>query len=187
MTNADKKSGYQVTPLAQKLILTVIVGLFLIWHLYADGGKRFDSIALALLFIATLPWLASILEIAELPGGIKFKFINDIKVEQERQARELKWIIELLTNLVTSEYERTHLRHFAEESAFEADIKEGGSPFESELRHLRSLGLIELISPEKTISKLFSKGGKQNVKEYLRISGLGQKYLDVLERVKSLG
>jgi len=122
-----------------------------------------------------LPWLASVLDVAELPGGIKLAF-SKVKREQERQAQELAWI-KMLIMLIVSDYERTHLKSFAPDGPFMAETN---SSFEWELRHLLTLGLIERL-PGKGMRSLFASQGTHNIKDHLTITQRGREYLHLLE------
>jgi len=160
-----------------KIIISIICFSLLLFHIM---WKSFDPVALGILALGLLPWLPAFLDVAELPGGIKFQFAK-VKREQERQAQELAWI-KLLIDLVFSDYERTHLRNLAAEGPFLADINKG-STFEWELRHLASLQLIDRL-PGKGIGALFSQGGRCDVKEHLYITQKGLDYLKIVEEAR---
>ena len=80
------------------LISTVALGAAL---LHIATPIKPDVIALALFSIALIPWLASFLRRAELPGGLKLEF-QEIKAEQARQARELDALKFLMGNFFTA-------------------------------------------------------------------------------------
>jgi len=161
-----------------KILISAGVCVLLAIHLTAI---RFDPIALGLIGLALLPWLASVLDVAEIPGGFRFQF-RKVKEEQERQARELDWI-KTLIGLVLSDYERMHLRSLAREGAFIADVKKG-STFEWELRHLTSLRLVGR-HPNRGMRTLFSEEGKRDVKEHLFITEQGRQYLRIFDESAS--
>jgi hypothetical protein len=75
-----------------------------------------NNIALTLLGIALIPWFASVLRRAELPGGLKLEF-QEIKAEQARQARELDAIKFLTGNFLTAP-EQNHLEKIAKTAPF---------------------------------------------------------------------
>ena len=160
-----------------KLFITVGPVALLIVHLTA---KPLDAVGLGLLALAILPWLSSILDTAELPGGIKVQF-KQVKEEQERQARELDWI-KLLIALVVSDHERSHLRNLATDGPFLADIQHN-STFEWELRHLTTLDFVGR-QPGRGIRTLFADEGRRDVKEHFTITQRGRDYLRVFEEAK---
>ncbi len=161
-------------PRLQKIIISAFILIFLIVHLII---KPLDSVALGLIALVLLPWLASILESAELLG-VKLQFIQQVEQEQQRQAKELEWI-KTLISLVLSDYERMHLRSLSGELPFLADIKKN-STFEWELRHLTSLGLVGRHLG-KGIGTLFSQEGRRDVKEHLFITTQGHQYLKIFD------
>jgi hypothetical protein len=55
-----------------KFIVTAVPLLVLVLHL--SGRTKLDGPSVVLVFIALLPWLASIISRAELPGGWKLEF-----------------------------------------------------------------------------------------------------------------
>ena len=98
----SKEDQEAVTTLRVKIFLTVACLGVLVAHF---AWKELDAVALGILALGLLPWLSAFLDVAELPGGIKFQFAK-VKREQERQAKELEWL-KMLVGLVVSEYERS--------------------------------------------------------------------------------
>ena len=164
-------------PALLKVFLSIAPVVLLVFHL---STKTLDSVALGLLALATLPWLSSILETAELPGGIKVQF-RQVKEEQERQARELEWIKKLIA-LALSEHERDHLLKLAADGPFSAETRHN-STFEWELRHLTTLDFVGR-QRGKGIRTLFATEGSKNVKEHLFITERGRDYLRIFEEAK---
>ena len=164
-------------PTFLKLFITVLPLVLLVFHLTT---KPLDAVGLGLLGLAILPWLSSILETAELPGGIKVKF-NRVEEEQKRQARELDWI-KLLITLTASDHERAHLHNLASDAPFIAEIRHN-STFEWELRHLTTLDFVGR-QPGRGIRSLFAEEGSRDVKEHLIITQRGRDYLRIFEEAK---
>ena len=79
-----------------------------------------------------------------------------------------------------SRYVLRHLQKRASDKPFKA-IAKWGSTFERELRHLLTIGLVERI-PDKGIRSLFDVGGEPDVKQYLRITEEGRRYLEYHEQ-----
>jgi hypothetical protein len=70
-----------------KLIVSIIAVMGIVLHAICQNIK-IDSITIALLFIALLPWLAFLLEEVEFPGGWKVKFKRQEKEEIEKKANQ---------------------------------------------------------------------------------------------------
>src|SRR5438093_1539577 len=119
-----------------KIGVTAVAAVLVILHQWI----KFDTIALGLLFIAVLPWLSSFLQSAELPGGWKFQF-DQVKEEQQKQRDEIERLKFLMEELV-SEDELKHLKRLASNEPFRITVDATTKYFESELRRLRSLGLV---------------------------------------------
>ena len=162
---------------AAKFVVTLVPIALLVMHLTV---KTLDAVALGLAALAILPWLATILETAELPGGIKVEF-KKVKEEQERQGRELEWI-KFLIKLVVSDYERAHLQEFAKDGPYFTEASRG-EVLEWELRHLTTLDLV-VREPGKGIRSLFAEEGQRNVKEHFKITPRGRDYLRMFEEAK---
>ncbi|MGP1387032.1 MAG: hypothetical protein ACTS2F_25970 [Thainema sp.] len=175
---AAKLSFNWFGPASVKIFITVASLTLLIVHL---GAKPLDTVALGILALGLLPWLPAFLDMAELPGGVKFQFAK-VQQEQKRQAKELEWI-KLLIDLVISDYERTHLRALAADGPFMAEVK-NSSTFEWELRHLLTLQLIDRHTGQG-IRTLFKGEQRKNVKEHLFITERGRQYLRICDEASS--
>jgi hypothetical protein len=134
-----------------------------------------DVVALGLIALGAVPWIASLFVSAELPGGFKFQF-REVKAKQERQEQELSWIRTIL-DLLISDAQRRHLEYLAADGPFVAKI-EKESNFEWELRHLVTLGFVDR-HPGKGFRTLFGEEGQRNVKDHLFITDRGKLYLEV--------
>jgi hypothetical protein len=154
-----------------KIVVTAVAIVLVILHQWI----KFDTIALGLLIIALLPWLSSFLHSAELPGGWKFEF-DKVKEEQRRQWDEIDRLKFLIEGFV-SEDELMHLRKLNSNAPFLVKVDATTKYFESELRRLRSLGLVA-NPPEKGIrSLLVNDGQARDVKEHFFITDKGRDYL----------
>jgi len=106
--------------------------------------------------------------------------LGELVKEQKRQATEIEWV-QTLATLLVSEYELKHLEYFNSDSDFIASVKQGSS-FEWELRHLLTLNFLER-KQGKGMRTLF-RAGKCNLKDHLRITDRGKKYIAILEESK---
>jgi hypothetical protein len=113
--------------------------------------------------------------------------IREVAAEQQRQAEDIKHqaqdisVIKLILNLVLPRVERWHLNGLAkDENTFLVRVtKDISKSFESELRHLISLGLVER-QPNKHLSKFFQEEGEdRNLAEYLKITPNGREYIEI--------
>jgi hypothetical protein len=154
-----------------KISVTVVAAVLVVVHQWV----KFDTIALGLLFIAIVPWLSSFLQSAELPGGWKFQF-DQVKEEQQKQMEEIERLKFLIEGFV-SEPELRHLKKLDSAEPFLVKVDNTSEYFESELRRLRSLGLVA-SSPGKGIrSLLINDGHTRDVKEHFYITDKGREYL----------
>jgi hypothetical protein len=166
---------------ARVLISTVALGTAL---LHITTPYKLDNIALTLLGISLIPWLASILRRAELPGGLKLEF-QEIKAEQARQARELDAIKFLMGNFLTAP-EQDHLDKIARKAPFPVTANRTSSFFAAELRKLRALGFIRQIGVEGVRSLLKEDGQERNVCNFFEITERGRDYLQLRTHISAL-
>lgn len=162
-------------------VSTVALGTAL---LHIATPFKLDNVALVLLGIALLPWLASILRRAELPGGLKLEF-QEIKAEQVRQARELDAIKFLIGNFLTAP-EREHLEKIAKKTPFLVRANKTSSFFAAELRKLRALGFIKQIGEEGVRSLLKEDGKERDVCSFFEITERGREYLQLRTELNDL-
>ena len=171
------ESRQRTSPVA-KFTVTVVALLALLLHLLFERTKL-DTTGLLLLFIALLPWLASIISRAELPGGWRLEF-QAVKTEQQRQAQEIDALKFLVANFLT-EPECRHLVGLAADKPYTARRDGTTVYFELEMRRLRALGCIQGL-PDRGFRSLLraltEAGGKEvNVKDHFEITARGRDYL----------
>ncbi|MBN4002218.1 hypothetical protein [Nostoc sp. LPT] len=163
------------------MVSTVALGTAL---LHIATPFKLDNVALVLLGIALLPWLASVLRRAELPGGLKFEF-QEIKAEQARQARELDAIKFLIGNFLTAP-EQDHLEKIAKKTPFLVKANKTSSFFATELRKLRALGFIKQIGEGGVRSLLQDDGKERNVCAFFEITQRGREYIQLRTEINAL-
>ncbi|AWM35679.1 hypothetical protein GobsT_66380 [Gemmata obscuriglobus] len=164
--------------LTAKLAVSAVAGTAFLVHM-ASERTRLDTTGLALIGLAILPWLASVLTRAELPGGLKVEF-QAVKTEQRRQAQEIDAIKFLLAYFLT-EHECRHLEGLAANKSYPARRNSTTSFFEAEMRRLKSLGFV-VGRPGCGIRSLFgaiveAAGKEVNVRDHFEITPRGQDYL----------
>jgi hypothetical protein len=164
--------------LVAKAAVSGVALLALLLHLLSLR-TRLDTTGLVLLFLALLPWLASIISRAELPGGWKLEF-QAVKTEQRRQAQEIDALKFLVSNFLT-QTECRHLEGLASHKPYHARQDGTTSFFELELRRLRALGFVQ-GRPDHGVRTLLraisAAGGKEvDVKDHFEITARGHDYL----------
>jgi multisubunit Na+/H+ antiporter MnhG subunit len=164
--------------LAARLAVTGVALLALVLHLSFERTKL-DTTGLVLIFLALVPWLATIISRAELPGGWKLEF-QEVKTEQRRQAQEIDAIKFLLAYFLT-EPECRHLEGFAADKQYRVRKDGTTSFFEKELRRLRALGFIEGrpgCGVRSLLKAMADAGGNEvDARDHFEITARGRDYL----------
>jgi hypothetical protein len=99
--------------------------------------------------------------------------VSVVKVTQVEQESDLDALSALF---VISDWQRNHLEQLSKDEPFPFEKRHS---FETELRHLRMLGLIENL-PGKTVSNMPHEG---DLKEFFRITNKGREYLALVQRI----
>jgi hypothetical protein len=158
-----------ITKIVISLIALVLIAVRLKWP-----NTKVDTVTIGLLVVALLPWIAVLVESAELPGGWKVRF-RELKNEQEKQKSDIDSLKFLVGHFVT-DAELRHLNKLASNHSFPFVSGPETSFFEKELRRLRSFGLIA-GHPGKGVRSLMKHGG--DVKDHFYITEVGRKYLEL--------
>jgi hypothetical protein len=178
--------------LIAKAAVTAVALLALLLHMLSEKS-RLDTTGLVLLFLALLPWLASVISRAELPGGWKLEF-QAVKTEQRRQAQEIDALKFLVSNFLTQP-ECRHLEGLAADKPYHARRDATTPYFEMEMRRLRALGFVQ-GRPDHGVRSLLralteAVGKEVDVKDHFEITARGRDYLrlraEMLAAVPSLG
>jgi hypothetical protein len=165
-----------------KIAISIVAAIFLIFH-WLHRELVFDASTWGLIGIAVLPWVSGFLpELIDTArfAGLEIKF-KHLKSKQETLQDQLE-TLKLLVNFVVTDDELKHLRKFASASIepWPVDLRAPSNEFfEQELRRLRAMKLIEGLG----LSSLFQHGG--NVKERLKITKSGLKYLELRDRINA--
>ena len=150
-----------------KIFVSLLALLALSLHVFMKND-RVDGTAAVLLAIGILPWLADLLDTLELPGGWKFHFRN-IEAEQAKQRDQLEQL-QLAVRLLLTDNELRHLRELAGTDPLPLHRDWTNKIYETELRRLRALGLIE-----GSVGDYFRIG--DDAHKHLQITEEGIKYL----------
>jgi hypothetical protein len=171
------------------IILSVGVTLLGVGYLLAVvfgkiGTNRFGTTE-AIIFVAILllnsAWIQRIGRLAISGKGIEFQ-MREVQEEQVRQRAEIRSIKFLLSYFVT-EQELEHLQRLVGKSPPEYANPDDwhNHIFKTELRRLRSLGLIRML-PGKMIEPMPKK---DDLNKHCRITDRGLEYLKLREEVES--
>ncbi|MEH2069032.1 MAG: hypothetical protein V7K47_12855 [Nostoc sp.] len=170
----NNHSSIQIT----KILISLIGIIFAVLH--TRKILYFDTQGLILVVIAFLPWLTGILSKAELPGGWKIEFIQQIQEEQVRQKYEIEQLKFLIEGFVT-ENELNILKRLNSSESYLVKVDNTSIFFSNELDRLRRLGLISNREGKGRATLLKNDGQKREVKEHFYITDKGQSYLKFRE------
>lgn len=155
-------------------LLTLSAAALLIWHVY-DPARPIDAWSVTLLIVGFLPWLRTVFESVDFPGGGSVRY-RELKATQDRQGDDIRTLAFLTANFLT-DVEKTHLRKLAGHEPFPVWDGPRQRDIYAELRRLRSLGLIRQKG-DRGVASLQEEGG--DVKDVFEISQRGKQYLDLL-------
>ncbi|WP_138500190.1 hypothetical protein [Nostoc sp. PA-18-2419] len=158
-----------------KIIISLIGIIFAVLH--TKQILYFDTQGLILVTIAFLPWLTGILSKAELPGGWKLEFIQQIQEEQVRQKYEIGQLKFLIEGFVTDN-ELNILKKLNLSEPFLVKVDHTSVFFSNELDRLRKLGLVSNPEGKGRATLLINDGKKREVKEHFYITEKGKSYLN---------
>src|ERR1700744_2544959 len=128
-------TGWVKSPATPSIALSLAAAGLLVYHFFCDPTKKFDGWAVALLVIVFLPWLGSIFETIEFPGGGKVEWGKKVEAKQERQATEIESLQFLLAGFLHDD-EREVLQQLADGEPLEMSKHDTAKLNEQ----LRSLG-----------------------------------------------
>ena len=160
-----------------ELIVSAVAATFLIFHVllrfqYGDMRNGLDTVALGLIGVGLLPWIARLLESFKF-GGLELKFVKQQVAEQRREVDLLNFII---ANII-SKFELEHLRKLMEKTAFVIDTRRYPEDFQREVTHLRDLGFID-NHPGKSVRAMYEDAGtEKSVHDYFYVTEAGKAYL----------
>ncbi len=166
--------------------LTLVAGAVLLVHLglkYLPAWQKntwpqnggIDPTGLALVALAILPWIATHLSSARLPGGIALAF-REVEWRQdltERAIRQLRFIVDgFLTR-----FEYQHLVNIRDGQEYGVKKEDSGA-LAAELRRLIALGLIARIFDDHGVRDFTQADGrKRRIEKWFRLTPRGEEYL----------
>ena len=102
MAGAVKWHKSYVVP---SVVLSLTATGFLFWHV-VDPAARIDGWAVTLLVVGFLPWLRTIFESIDFPGGGSVRY-QKLEAKQEQQDDEIKALQFLVANFLTGDSRRS--------------------------------------------------------------------------------
>jgi hypothetical protein len=177
------------SPLLNWVVAILIVLLVLGYTIMLITGTiksadKLDAVALALIALGALLFVALInpqvlqrIRILEL-GGLKVE-LREVRTEQAAQKDALEAITTILSILLPKD-EQKHLDYLLRNKA--AAYK-GGNAMRTELRHLRTIGLIEMRR-NHTIDEMHSNM-TFDLTDYVKLTDLGTKSAELINEAKT--
>jgi hypothetical protein len=166
------------------VLVSVVALVALVLHI-AEPTWKIDSIAIALLVVAALPWLGEILESIDLPGGGGVKYrrrLESVEVKAadvEGQVAELREIFPLLLpdDLLV------HLRNLADAKT---QHYYRNDPLIDQLRALRGMRLIEVLPERRAQDRgIGSIPAEFDLARWVRLTAAGEKWVARADELES--
>jgi hypothetical protein len=181
MAKGDWPKSYVIPSLA----MSAVAAGFLIWHVL-DPAAKVDGWAITLLVVMFLPWLRTVFESIEFPGGGSVKWRNKVEAEQERQAADIEALRFLLARFI-SRPERELLQRFASNESIPVEGLDPAKRYAID-HHTDSLRRMGLISLKPNLVKLLKSGQNTSmdittIEEFFDITDSGRQYLDLVAKL----
>jgi hypothetical protein len=150
---------------------------FLVWHVI-DPAAKVDGWAITLLVVAFLPWLRTVFESIEFPGGGSVTWRQKVEAEQQRQAEEIQALRFLLARFITPP-ERELLQQLASGEGVPLD-NDGDNRWAFErAKSLQRLGLIAMRG--RVVKSAQSKSvNLTSVEQLFYVTESGRQYLNLI-------
>lgn len=175
MAKGDWPTSYVIPSLA----LSGTAAGFLVWHVI-DPAAKVDGWAITLLVVAFLPWLRTVFESIEFPGGGSVTWRQKVEAEQQRQAEEIQALRFLLARFITPP-ERELLQQLASGEGVPLD-NDGDNRWAFErAKSLRRLGLIAVRG--RVVKSAQSES--VNVEQLFYVTESGRQLLTTVENPAS--
>jgi hypothetical protein len=182
MAKGDWPKSYVIPSLA----LTATAAGLLIWHLL-DPAAKVDAWTVTLLVVAFLPWLRTVFESIEFPGGGSVKWRAKVEAEQERQAVDIQALQFLLARFLTRP-EREVLQRLARGELIQID-HEGLSG--ATIQYVDSLRRLGLLAVKVDLLESFRQKEAEGhtsmdvsaVGDIFEITDSGRQYLDLIAKL----
>ena len=161
-----------------KVLITVVPLVLVVIQLVIE--HQIDVATLGLVAIALLPWLYTLIESTDLPGGITIRFrLRRLQDEQARQGLELDTLKFLITHVVSIDEEQ-HLKNVANRPHLTFNWRD---EFGKEMWRLWRHRLIKEKHGATTLQEMEHKRKGDRFENYFEISAAGSEYLRLREEV----
>jgi hypothetical protein len=176
--------------------LTIAAGVLLLAHMLLKYGPAIrqgewpqqggiDAVALALIVVGLVPWIADFLSGAKLPGGIEiaFRAVERRQEMNEQAIAQLRFIVDGF--LTRGEYQhllniRTNVEYLV--------VKEEAAALAAELRRLRALSLIEQVRPNHGVRGFaVADNARRRIGDWFRLTPRGAEYLQMRKENETVG
>lgn len=158
--------------------MTISAAALVVLALKLLAPHRVDITAVALLLLALIPWMSTILtSVDTAAGGFVLREIRRTQDSQQDEIGRMKFVFE---HLIPAE-ELRHLQHLADETPLPYDRSYTRLHLDAELRRLAGVGLIAR-KPGKSFSGMGDTG---DVRDHFTITDTGRTYLQILQTFRS--
>jgi hypothetical protein len=178
MAKGDWPKSYIVPSLA----LTGTAAGFLTWRVF-DPAAHVDGWTVMLIVVAFLPWLRTVFESIEFPGGGSVKWRHRVEAEQVRQAADIRALRFLIARFLTKD-EREMLQQFSKGDPIPANTDGEPSRSYAVAARVSSLKQMGLIDTKPEILEIAHSGESRefvNFNELYDVTDSGRQYLDLLD------
>jgi hypothetical protein len=156
--------------------LSVAAGGLLTWHLL-DPARKVDAWAVTLLVVLFLPWMRTVFESIEFPGGGSVTWRKQVEKEQERQAQDIEALLQFLTANFLPVPEREFLQRLASGVSLPLNGDGAWRNLHTRIHPLLDKGLIAQnppISPDAEFT---------TAEDAFCITDSGRQYLDLIAKL----
>lgn len=158
--------------------ITISAAALAVLTLKLLAPQRVDITAVALLLLALIPWMSTVLaSVDTAAGGFVLREIRRTQDSQQHEIDRMKFLFE---HLIPAE-ELRHLQQLADDTPLPYDRSYTRPYLDAELRRLAGVGLIA-----RKLGKSFSSmGDAGDVREHFTITDAGRTYLQILQTFRS--
>lgn len=181
MAKGDWSTSYVVPSVA----LSATATGFLVWHLLDPATHILSGWTVTLIVVAFLPWLRTVFESIEFPGGGSVRWREKVEAEQRRQAEDIR-ALRFLTARFLNDDEREALENFASGKPMSSDAERDLVELQFDSARIGSLHRMKLIETKPEIVEIARRGRTYSIKtfnELYKVSARGQEYLDILAQL----
>ncbi|BDM83794.1 PH domain-containing protein [Acaryochloris marina] len=177
--------------IVRNLIALTILGFVLEYTYSVISGEipkdqQIDAIHLTLIALTFVVLVLLInpnyierLQLLEL-SGFKLQLLEKVQVKQFQQEESITKIYSTILPILLPKKERKHLFKL---STGETESYEGCGSLRSELRRLRSIGLIRMVKKDKHIGHMRSDT-RFNLADYVELTSEGEVWIEMIKKIE---